>query len=163
MDGSIALWMFGAVFIVLLMGYPVAISLAGTALAFAFAGEYFELFDFAFLEALPNRLFGIIENDTLVAVPLFVFMGVMLEKSNVAEALLENISTRWTWLLGCFSRYAYGCQYRHCWRNGCYHGAIVFAHYVKTQLRPRACLRHYLRIRHIGANYSAVYRTGFIR
>jgi len=92
MDGSIALWMFAAVFVVLLMGYPVAISLAGTALAFAFAGEYFELFDFAFLEALPNRLFGIIENDTLVAVPLFVFMGVMLEKSNVAEALLENIS-----------------------------------------------------------------------
>ncbi|MDF1689900.1 MAG: TRAP transporter large permease subunit [Cycloclasticus sp.] len=92
MDGSIALWMFGAVFIVLLMGYPVAISLAGTALVFAFAGDYFGTFDAAFLEALPNRLFGIIENDTLVAVPLFVFMGVMLEKSNVAESLLENMS-----------------------------------------------------------------------
>ena len=92
MDGSIALWMFGAVFIVLLMGYPVAISLAGTALAFAFAGDYFGTFDSAFLEALPNRLFGIIENDTLVAVPLFVFMGVMLEKSKVAESLLENMS-----------------------------------------------------------------------
>jgi len=92
MDGSIALWMFGAVFIVLLMGYPVAISLAGTALAFAFAGDYFGTFDSAFLEALPNRLFGIIENDTLIAVPLFVFMGVMLEKSKVAESLLENMS-----------------------------------------------------------------------
>lgn len=92
MDGSIALWMFGAVFIVLLMGYPVAISLAGTALVFAFAGNYFGVFDAAFLEALPNRLFGIIENDTLVAVPLFVFMGVMLEKSKVAEGLLENLS-----------------------------------------------------------------------
>ncbi|MBL4783698.1 MAG: TRAP transporter large permease subunit [Porticoccaceae bacterium] len=92
MDGSIALWMFGAVFIVLLMGYPVALSLAGTALAFAFAGHYFGAFDDAFLEALPNRLFGIIENDTLVAVPLFVFMGVMLEKSKVAEGLLENMS-----------------------------------------------------------------------
>jgi len=92
MDGSIALWMFGVVFIVLLMGYPVAISLAGTALAFAFAGDYFGTFDSAFLEALPNRLFGIIENDTLVAVPLFVFMGVMLEKSKVAESLLENMS-----------------------------------------------------------------------
>ncbi len=92
MDGSIALYMFGAVFIVLLMGYPVAISLAGTALAFAFAGEYFGTFDSAFLEALPNRLFGIIENDTLVAVPLFVFMGVMLEKSSVAGGLLENMS-----------------------------------------------------------------------
>jgi len=92
MDGSIALWMFGAVFLVLLMGYPVAISLAGTALAFALAGDYFGTFDSAFLEALPNRLFGIIENDTLVAVPLFVFMGVMLEKSKVAESLLENMS-----------------------------------------------------------------------
>jgi tripartite ATP-independent transporter DctM subunit len=92
MEGSIALWMFGAVFIVLLMGYPVAISLAGTALAFAFAGQYVGTFDESFLEALPNRLFGIIENDTLIAVPLFVFMGVMLEKSNVAEDLLENMS-----------------------------------------------------------------------
>lgn len=92
MDGSIALWMFGAVFIVLLMGYPVAISLAGTAIIFAFAGEYYGGFDSAFLEALPNRLFGIIENDTLIAVPLFVFMGVMLEKSKIAEGLLENMS-----------------------------------------------------------------------
>lgn len=92
MDGSLALWMFAAVFIVLLMGYPVAISLAGTALIFAFAGEYFGVFDSAFLEALPNRLFGIIENDTLIAVPLFVFMGVMLEKSKIAEGLLENMS-----------------------------------------------------------------------
>lgn len=92
MDGGIALWMFGAVFIVLLMGYPVAISLAGTALAFALAGDYFGTFDSAFLEALPNRLFGIIGNGTLIAVPLFVFMGVMLEKSKVAEDLLENMS-----------------------------------------------------------------------
>jgi len=92
MDGSIALWMFAAVFIILLMGYPVAITLAGTALAFAVVGEHFDSFDSAFLEALPNRLFGIIENDTLVAVPLFVFMGVMLEKSKVAEGLLENMS-----------------------------------------------------------------------
>jgi len=92
MDGSIALWMFAAVFIVLLMGYPVALSLAGTALAFACAGDYFGYFDYAFLEALPNRLFGIIENDTLIAVPLFIFMGVMLEKSDIAAGLLENMS-----------------------------------------------------------------------
>lgn len=92
MDGSIALWMFAAVFIVLLMGYPVALSLAGTALAFAYAGDYLGYFDYAFLEALPNRLFGIIENDTLIAVPLFIFMGVMLEKSDIAAGLLENMS-----------------------------------------------------------------------
>jgi tripartite ATP-independent transporter DctM subunit len=92
MDGSIALWMFAVVFLVLLMGHPVAISLAGTALIFAFAGDYFGTFDTAFLAALPNRLFGIIENDTLIAVPLFVFMGVMLEKAKIAESLLENMS-----------------------------------------------------------------------
>jgi len=92
MEGSIALWMFAVVFLVLLMGYPVAISLAGTALIFAFAGDYFGTFDTAFLAALPNRLFGIIENDTLIAVPLFVFMGVMLEKAKIAESLLENMS-----------------------------------------------------------------------
>ncbi|HFD80366.1 MAG TPA: TRAP transporter large permease subunit [Gammaproteobacteria bacterium] len=84
--------MFAAVFVVLLAGYPVAFSLAGTALAFAFAGDWFGLFDFAFLQALPNRLYGIMVNQTLVAVPLFVFMGVMLERSRVAEELLETMT-----------------------------------------------------------------------
>ena len=56
MNGVIALWMFAAVFVVLLAGYPVAFSLAGTALAFAWAGHLFGVFDFAFLHALPNRL-----------------------------------------------------------------------------------------------------------
>jgi len=92
MDGSIALWMFGAAFIVLLIGYPVAITLAGTALMFALLGEQTGHFDSTFLQALPNRLFGIINNSTLIAVPLFVFMGVMLEKSKVAESLLENMA-----------------------------------------------------------------------
>ncbi|ORU90807.1 MAG: C4-dicarboxylate ABC transporter [Cycloclasticus sp. symbiont of Poecilosclerida sp. M] len=92
MDGSLALWMFGAVFIVLLIGYPVAASLAGTALIFAFAGNQLDAFDAAFLEALPNRLFGIISNETLIAVPLFIFMGVMLEKSKVADGLLESMT-----------------------------------------------------------------------
>ncbi|MCO6412779.1 MAG: TRAP transporter large permease subunit [Thiogranum sp.] len=84
--------MFAVVFLVLLTGYPVAFSLAGTALAFAFVGQWLGSFDYAFLEALPNRLFGIMNNQTLVAVPLFVFMGVMLERSRVAENLLETMS-----------------------------------------------------------------------
>ena len=69
-----------------------ALSLGGTALAFAFVGEAFELFDPAFLEALPNRLYGVMTNDTLIAVPLFVFMGVMLERSRVAESLLDTMA-----------------------------------------------------------------------
>jgi tripartite ATP-independent transporter DctM subunit len=92
MNGGMSLLMFATVFMVLLAGYPVAFSLAGTALGFAVAGQWLGTFDFAFLEALPNRLFGIMTNQTLVAVPLFVFMGVMLERSRVAESLLETMA-----------------------------------------------------------------------
>jgi tripartite ATP-independent transporter DctM subunit len=92
MNGGMSLLMFATVFMVLLAGYPVAFSLAGTALGFAVAGQWLGTFDFAFLEALPNRLFGIMNNQTLVAVPLFVFMGVMLERSRVAESLLETMA-----------------------------------------------------------------------
>ena len=64
--------MFLAVCLVLMAGYPVAISLAGTALLFAAVGSLTGHFDMAFLQALPNRLFGTMENTTLIAVPLFV-------------------------------------------------------------------------------------------
>ena len=87
-----ALLLFAAVFALLLAGYPVAFTLAGTALGFAFVGEWIGVFDAAFLQALPNRLYGIMTNETLVAVPLFVFMGVTLERSRVAENLLETMS-----------------------------------------------------------------------
>ena len=88
----IPLGLFLAACLVLMAGYPVAFSLAGTALVFAFIGELTGGFDAAFLGALPNRLFGIMTNSTLLAVPLFVFMGVMLERSRVAENLLDTIS-----------------------------------------------------------------------
>lgn len=92
MENYLALWMFGAVFIVLLTGYPVAFALSGTALAFATIAIQFDAFDAAFLNALPNRLFGIMNNQTLMAVPLFVFMGVMLERAKIAEDLLSSIA-----------------------------------------------------------------------
>jgi tripartite ATP-independent transporter DctM subunit len=84
----ISLLMFLAVCLVLLLGYPVAYSLAGTALIFAGIGAFFGVFDTSYLQAVPSRLFGIVSNQTLIAVPLFVFMGIMLEKSRVAENLL---------------------------------------------------------------------------
>ena len=87
-----ALLLFITVCVVLLLGYPVAFSLAGTALIFAWLGGFLGMFDGAFLEALPNRLFGIMTNETLIAVPLFVFMGVMLERSRVAENLLDTMA-----------------------------------------------------------------------
>ncbi len=88
----IPLWMFLAVCLVLMAGYPVAFSLAGTALLFALFGSIGGVFDAAYLHALPNRIFGTISNTTLIAVPLFILMGVMLERSRVAEALLQNMA-----------------------------------------------------------------------
>ena len=87
-----AFYLFAAVFVLLLTGYPVAFTLAGTALIFTFIGEATGTFDPAFLEALPNRLYGIMTNQILIAVPLFVFMGVMLERSKIAENLLETMA-----------------------------------------------------------------------
>ncbi|MGB5178704.1 MAG: TRAP transporter large permease subunit [Gammaproteobacteria bacterium] len=92
MADMIPLLLFIVVCIVLMAGYPVAFSLAGTALVFAWLGELGGSFDAAFLEALPNRLYGIMTNVTLIAVPLFVFMGVMLERSRVAENLLDTMA-----------------------------------------------------------------------
>jgi len=77
---------------VLLAGFPVAFSLAGTALIFAAIGILTGTFEGAFLGAIPNRLYGDMTNMTLVAVPLFVFMGVLLEKSNLAQDLLSNMA-----------------------------------------------------------------------
>lgn len=83
-----ALLLFVAVCGFLLLGYPVALTLAGTSLLFAGIGVLAGTFETSYLNALPSRLFGIINNQTLLAVPLFVLMGVVLEKSKVAEDLL---------------------------------------------------------------------------
>lgn len=88
----IPLTMFLVVCLVLLAGYPVAFTLAGAALGFALLGQLAGVFDPAFLGALPNRLYGIMGNVTLIAVPLFVFMGVMLERSQVADNLLDTMA-----------------------------------------------------------------------
>ncbi len=84
--------LFAAVFVVLLSGYPVAFALGGTALIFSFIGISNGSFDSVFLEALPNRLYGIMINQILIAVPLFVFMGVMLERSKIADNLLNTMA-----------------------------------------------------------------------
>ncbi len=84
-----ALLMFALVCLLLMLGYPVAFTLGGSALLGAAIGILSGHFDPAFLGALPNRLFGIMDNTTLTAVPLFVLMGVMLQRSRIAEELLE--------------------------------------------------------------------------
>jgi tripartite ATP-independent transporter DctM subunit len=84
--------LFVLVCLVLMLGFPVAFSLAGTSLIVAGFGYLAGSFDGAFLSALPNRIFGILSNQILIAVPLFVFMGIMLEKSRIAERLLQNMA-----------------------------------------------------------------------
>ncbi|MBF0256586.1 MAG: TRAP transporter large permease subunit, partial [Gammaproteobacteria bacterium] len=96
----IPLLLFAAVFGVLLLGFPVAFSLAGVALIFAAIGSLSGHFDAAFLSALPSRLYGIMLNQTLLAVPLFVLMGVVLERSRLAEELLETLSALFGGLRG---------------------------------------------------------------
>lgn len=93
MEGWLALALFLTVCAVLMAGFPVAFTLSGVALLFAWGGTLFGVFDASFLEALPNRLYGIMTNETLIAVPLFVFMGVTLERSKVAESLLETMTS----------------------------------------------------------------------
>jgi tripartite ATP-independent transporter DctM subunit len=88
----IALLLFATVIVALLAGFPVAFTLGGTALAFAGVGAAMGTFNDALLSSLPNRVFGIMGNETLVAVPLFVFMGVTLERARIAEELLDTLS-----------------------------------------------------------------------
>lgn len=87
-----AILLFVCICAALMAGYPVAFTLGGVSLLFAGIGILTGTFDGGYLNALPNRLFGIMNNQTMLAVPLFVFMGVMLEKSRVAEDLLESMS-----------------------------------------------------------------------
>ena len=92
MAGLMSLFLFVAAGISLLAGFPVAFSLAGVALIFALLGFMTGTFDAAFLTAFPSRIFGIMSNETLIAVPVFVFMGVMLERSKLADQLLQALA-----------------------------------------------------------------------
>ncbi|MBL6598087.1 MAG: TRAP transporter large permease subunit [Alphaproteobacteria bacterium] len=75
----------------LMLGFPVAFTLAGASMTFGLIGYFFDVFSLSFFGVLPNRIFGVMTNEVLIAVPLFVFMGVMLERSKVAEELLDTM------------------------------------------------------------------------
>src|SRR5262245_6479029 len=82
--------MFAALVVFLLLGYPVAFSLAFVGLSFGALGIYLGLFPPNLLQALPDRVFGIMANETLLAIPFFTFMGLVLERSGMAEELLDT-------------------------------------------------------------------------
>ena len=83
--------MFGSLVVFLLLGYPAAFSLAAVGLFFALIGIELGLFVPDFLQAMPERVYGVMNNDTLLAIPFFTFMGLVLERSGMAEDLLETI------------------------------------------------------------------------
>ena len=87
----LAIVMFLSTLGLLLFGFPVAFTLAGTALLFGFIGDFLEIFNFRMLGFFPQRIFGTMINEPLVAVPLFIFMGIMLEKTKIAAGLLQSI------------------------------------------------------------------------
>ena len=87
----LAIVMFFTTLGLLLFGFPVAFTLAGTALLFGFLGDALEIFNFRMLGFFPQRIFGTMINEPLVAVPLFIFMGIMLEKTKIAAGLLQSI------------------------------------------------------------------------
>ena len=88
----LSICMFVTTFIFLLFGFPVAFTLAGTAILFALTATLFDFLSPDFLALIPSKIFGTMTNELLVAVPLFIFMGLILEKSKIAEELLETIA-----------------------------------------------------------------------
>ncbi|MGE0847195.1 MAG: TRAP transporter large permease subunit [Flavobacteriaceae bacterium] len=91
MSAHLDLIMFAGLIACILLGFPVSFSIAGVATAFAFLGYALGVMDITLLGALGQRLFGVLTNDVLIAIPLFVIMGVILEKSRIAEELLETM------------------------------------------------------------------------
>ncbi|MGH6914493.1 MAG: TRAP transporter large permease, partial [Geminicoccales bacterium] len=88
---ALSLLMVAVMCLFLLAGFPVAFTLSGTALIFAAGGFLAGAFDPSFLGAIPQRIFGLMTNQVLIAIPLFIFMGVMLQRSKVADDLLESV------------------------------------------------------------------------
>lgn len=88
----LSLAMFGVLCVVLMLGYPVSLSLAGVALLFSGLGIVFDVFDPVMLQAISSRMYGIMTNETLIAVPTFIFMGITLQKAKIAEDLLDTMT-----------------------------------------------------------------------
>ena len=88
----IPIYLFIVLAFFLLLGFPVALTLAGTSILFAFLGYIFDFFPIVLLGVLPNRTFGILTNESLIAVPLFIFMGVMMKESKIIDSLLFNLT-----------------------------------------------------------------------
>ncbi|MCI5049717.1 MAG: TRAP transporter large permease subunit, partial [Rickettsiales bacterium] len=92
MSDYISILMVACIFICLVAGFPVAFTLAGVALIFAVGGSLFDVFNLSIMNSLPSGIYGVMTSDLLIAVPLFVFMGIVLERAKIAEELLETMA-----------------------------------------------------------------------
>ena len=140
----LAAWMFLALTILLMAGFPVTFTLMGTAICFGLIGTGFENFSLdafsffpTFFDFLPLRIWGVMKNIVLIAVPLFVFMGVTLEKSGLAEELLDTMGMLFGPLRGRPGHQrrgvvgrASGRLHRHSGGHRGHHGPIGRAHHA---------------------------------
>ena len=110
--------MFVSLVVFLLLGYPAAFSLGAVGLIFAFVGIELGEFRPDFLQALPERVYGVMNNDTLLAIPFFTFMGLVLERSGMAEDLLDTIGQ----LFGTDPRRPRLCRHLRGRLARCHHG-----------------------------------------
>ena len=166
---TLAVLMVVAVCVALLAGYPVALTLGGVSLAFAIIGHLTGVMNIALLGALPQRIFGVMTNEVLLAIPLFIFMGVMLERSQIAEELLETMAR----LFGSLDRRARdrGADRRRAARRRQGHrrrhhgddGADRAADHAAPRLRSAARRRHGGGDRDAGADLPARDRAGAAR
>ena len=136
--------MFGTLVIVLLLGYPVAFALGAVGIAYGLLGIELGLLQATLFQALPERIWGVMSNDTLLAIPFFTFMGLILERSGMAEDLLETIGQLFgpvrggARLCGNFRRRA-ACRYHRCGRRvGHFDGPHFAAHHASIWIRPAA-------------------------
>lgn len=136
----IAPLMFAGLIIFLLLGYPVAFALAANGIAFGLLGIALGLLEPSLFQALPDRIWGVMSNETLLAVPFFTFMGLLLERSGMAEDLLDTIGQLFGGVRGglayavIFCGRAVSGDHRRCCGIGNFDGADFTSHHVALRL-----------------------------
>ena len=159
--------LFVGLLVFLMMGFPVAFSLAATGLAYGFLGMELGLIPDVLFQALPLRVAGIMGNETLLAIPFFTLMGIILERSRMAEELLETVAQVFrsgSRRFGSCSRAGGGvarCHYG-CGRcGGDFDGPYFAAYHAALRLQPNHRHRHHHCVRDVGP--SAATFAGFDR
>ena len=157
--------MFAALVVVMLLGYPVAFALAAVGIVFGLLGIELGLLQATLFQALPERIWGVMSNDTLLAVPFFTFMGLILERSGMAEDLLDTIGqlfgadARRPRLRGDLRRRAARGDDRRRRGLGDLDGPHLAADHAALRLRPALRLGRDRRVRHARADHPAVARA----